>query len=131
MPQRDLEIFVPDDVDVKKDVKYEYVLNVDFLTAPVKAGQVVGTLYVTYKGEKVGEVPLITRNNIERDGWLTLGQKIKELVSTPFFIVLILLILFAIVFYIISTAVTRQKKEEERKKLATRERRYLGQGDKK
>lgn len=131
MPQRDLEIFVPDDVDVKKDVKYEYVLNVDFLTAPVKAGQVVGTLYVTYRGEKVGEVPLITRNNIERDGWLTLGQKIKELVSTPFFIVLILLILFAIVFYIISTAVTRQKKEEERKKLATRERRYLGQGDKK
>ncbi len=131
MPQRDLEIFVPDDVDIKKDVSYNYVLNVKSLTAPVKAGQVVGTLYVTYKGENIGEVPLVARNNIERDGWLTLGNRIKELASTPFFIVLMLLTAFAVIFYIITTAVTRQKKENERKRLATRERRYLGQGDKK
>ena len=131
MPQYDLEVFVSDDVDVKKDVSYHYVLNSNQLTAPVKAGQVVGTLYVTYKGEKIGEVPLIARNNIDRDGWLTLGNRIKELAATPFFIVLILLTAFAIVFYVISTAVTRQKKVNERKKLMTRERRYLGQGDKK
>ncbi len=131
MPQRDLEIFVSDDVDAKKDVSYHYVLNVKSLTAPVKAGQVVGTLYVTYKGEKIGEVPLVTRNNIERDGWLTLGTRIKELASTPFFIVLMLLIAFAVVFYIITTAVTRQKKENERRLLASRERRYLGRGNKK
>ncbi len=131
MPQRDLEIFVSDDVDVKNDVSYYYELNVKSLTAPVKAGQVVGTLYVTYKGEKIGEVPLVTRNNIERDGWLTVGHRIKELASTPFFIVLMLLTVFAAVFYIISTAVTRQKKENERKLLASREHRYLGRGDKK
>lgn len=131
MPQRDLEIFVPDSVDIKSDVSYSYVLNVTSLTAPVKAGQVVGTLYVTYNGEKIGEVPLVARNNIERDGWLTLGSRIKELASTPFFIVLMILTAFAVVFYVITTAMTRQKKEEERKKLATRERRYLGQGDKK
>jgi D-alanyl-D-alanine carboxypeptidase (penicillin-binding protein 5/6) len=131
MPQRDLEIFVPEDVDAKKEVTYTYVLNKESLTAPVKAGQVVGTLYVTYKGEKIGEVPLVARNNIERDGWLTLGSRIKELASTPFFIVLMILTAFAVVFYVITTAMTRQKKEEERKKLATRERRYLGQGDKK
>lgn len=131
MPQRDLEIFVSDDVDIQKDVSYHYVLNVKSLTAPVKAGQVVGTLYVTYNGESIGEVSLITRNNIERDGWLTVGIRIKELASTPFFIVLMVLTLFAVVFYIISTAVTRQKKENERKKLGSREHRYLGQGGKK
>ncbi len=131
MPQRDLEIFVSDEVDAKKDVSYHYILNVKSLTAPVKAGQVVGTLYVTYKGEKIGEVPLVTRNNIERDGWLTVGTRIKELASTPFFIVLMVLTAFAVVFYIITTAVTRQKKENERKLLASRERRYLGQGNKK
>ncbi|MBQ8255283.1 MAG: D-alanyl-D-alanine carboxypeptidase [Clostridia bacterium] len=133
MPQRDLEIFVSDDVDLQKDVSYHYVLNSKSLTAPVKAGQVVGTLYVTYKGEKIGEVPLVTRNNIEQDGWLTIGKRIKELVSTPFFIVLMILTAFAALFYVISTAVVRQKKENEKKrqKLASREHRYLGQGNKK
>ena len=131
MPQRDIEIFVSDDTDIKNEVSYSYVLNAESLTAPIKAGQVVGTLYVTYKGEKIGEVPLVARNNIERDGWLTVGNKIKELVSTPFFIVLLVLTLFAAVFYVIMTAVKRQKKETERKLLASRERRYLGTGNKK
>ncbi len=131
MPQRDLEIFVSDDVDIKKDVSYHYVLNAKSLTAPVKAGQVVGTLYVTYKGESIGEVPLVTRNNIERDGWLTVGKRIKDLASTPFFIVLTVLAVFAAVFYVVSTAVVRQKKENERKKLGSRQHRYLTPGNKK
>jgi D-alanyl-D-alanine carboxypeptidase len=131
LPQYDLEVFVSEDVDIRSDVSYAYVLNAKSLTAPVKAGQVVGTLYVTYKGEKIGEVPLIARSNIERDGWLTLGTRIKELCSTPFFIVLMILTAFAVVFYVITTAVTKEKKAKERKKLMTREHRYLGQGDKK
>ncbi len=129
MPQHDLEIFVPEDIDAKKEVTYTYVLNKESLTAPVKAGQVVGTLYVMYKGEKIGEVPLVTRNNIERDGLLVLGARISDLVSTPFFTVLILLTAFAAVFYIFSTAITRRKKETERLKDMTKERRYLGRGN--
>ncbi len=128
MPQFDLEIFVPDDIDIKNDITYSYVLNADSLTAPVKAGQVVGTLYVMYNGESIGEVPLITRNNIERDGWLVLAKRIKELTSTPFFIVLILLTVFAAVFYILSNAIIRQRRIAERRRQAERSKHYLEGG---
>ena len=136
MKMKSVQFYAPKDiryeeVDIKNDVSYHYVLNANSLTAPVKAGQVVGTLYVTYKGEKIGEVPLVARNNIGRDGWLTLGSRIKTLASTPFFIVLMFIIAFAIVFYVIATAVKNKKKEEERRRYETRERRYLGQGEKK
>lgn len=131
LPEFDLEIFVPDDIDKEKDISFTYVLDRSSLTAPVKAGQKVGTLYVMYKGESIGEVPLITKTNIDRDGYLVLLARLKELASTPFFTVLILLTAFTAVFYVISTAVTRQKKLEQRRREAERGRHYLNSGDKK
>lgn len=128
MPEFDLEIFVPDYTDKEKEVSYTYVLDKKFLTAPVKAGQRVGTLYVSYKGELMGEVPLVTRNNVERDGLQLLFFRVKELLSTPFIIVLIILTVFAALFYILSTAITRQKKVDERKRDAEKSRRYLSSG---
>ncbi len=128
MPQFDLEIFVSDDADVENEVTYKYVLNTETLTAPVKAGQVVGTLYVMYGGKSIGEVPLVTKNNIERDGWLMILDRLKELAATPFFTVLIMLTAFTAVFYIISTAVTRQRRLAEKKREAERGRRYLPSG---
>ena len=52
-------------------------------------------------------------------------QKLKELLSTPFFVVLISLTLFAAVFYVISNAVTRQKRINDRKKEIERSGKYL------
>lgn len=131
LPEFDVEIFVPDDVDKEKEISFTYVLDRSSLTAPVKAGQRVGTLYVMYKGESIGEVPLITKTNIDRDGYLMLLERVRELASTPFFTMLIILTAFAAVFYVISTAVTRQQKLEKRRREAERGRHYLSSGDKK
>ena len=131
LPEFDLEIFVSNDSDLEKDITYNYVLDEESLTAPVKAGQRAGTLYVMYKGEKIGEVPLIVKTNIERDGFRMILKRAKALMKTPFFIVLTILSVFTVVFYVLSTAVTRQKKISERKRIAEREQRYLGSGKKK
>lgn len=128
LPEFDLEIFVSNDSDLEKDITYKYVLDSDSLTAPVKAGQRAGTLYVLYKGEQIGEVPLIVKANIERDGLGMILKRAKALMKTPFFIVLMILTVFALVFYVLSNAVSRQKKISERKRLAEREKRYLGSG---
>ena len=130
LPEFDLEVLLPDDIDKEKDISYSYVLDVKHLTAPIKAGQRVGTLYVSYKGEPLGEVPLITKNNVEQNGYLMLLQRVKELMSTPFFIVLIAMTVFAAVFYVLSTAVTRQKRINEKKKLLEKSQHYLGDGEK-
>ena len=130
LPEYDLEIFVPDDMNKEKDISYSYVLDVNYLTAPIKAGQRVGTLYVSYKGELLGEVPLVTKSNIEQNGYLMLLEKVKELITNTFFIVLIALTIFTAVFYVLSTAVTRQKRINEKKRQIEKSKHYLGDGEK-
>ena len=124
-PSYGIDIYVPSDIDRDKEITYAYTLTCDSLTAPVKAGTEYGTLSVYYRGELLGEVPLVTANNIERSGWLSLLHNAGELISSPFFLVLIGFILFAAVFYVISTAVTRQRKAAERRRALERRQRYL------
>lgn len=130
LPEHDLEVFVPETIDKDKEITYTYTLDSKSLTAPVKAGQVVGTLYVSYNGELLGEVPLVTRTNIEQNGYLVLLQKLKELMTTPFFIVIIALTLFTAVFYVLSTAVTRQKRINDKKRELEKSKHYLSDGEK-
>jgi len=125
MPAQAIEIFVPNDIDREKDITYSYTLLCEELVAPVRAGEVVGTLTVFYRGERLGEVPLIVGHNIEGSGLLTFLNRLSELASTPFFVVLILTIVFAAVFYVLATAVTRQKKRREAKREYDRQHRYL------
>lgn len=125
LPESALEIYVPNDIDRDKEITYRWTLEKEELTAPVKAGEQLGTLYVYYRGELLGEVALITRNNVERSAGLTLLARAQELISTPFFLVLIGLILFAAIFYILSTAITRQRKAAERRREMERSKRYL------
>jgi D-alanyl-D-alanine carboxypeptidase (penicillin-binding protein 5/6) len=130
LPEFDLEVFVPDSIDKEKEITYTYTLEYKTLTAPVKAGQRVGTLYVSYKGQLLGEVPLVTRTNIEQNGYLVLLQKFKELMMTPFFIVMIALTAFAAVFYVLSTAITRQKRINDKKRELEKTGHYLSDGEK-
>ena len=125
MPGQAIEIFVPNDIDRAKDITYTYSLLREELIAPIRAGEVVGTLTVYYRGECLGEVPLIVGHNIEGSGLLTFLNRLSELASTPFFIVLILTIVFAAVFYVLATAVTRQNKRREAKREYDRQHRYL------
>lgn len=125
LPEYDFEIFVSDDTDKQKEIKYSYTLDVKELTAPVKPGQRVGTLYVEYQGKTIAEIPLVTKSSVELDGYQVLMKRIKELVSTPFFVILILLTVFAAVFYVFSTAVNRQKHIDKIKKEADKSNRYL------
>jgi D-alanyl-D-alanine carboxypeptidase (penicillin-binding protein 5/6) len=130
LPEFDLEVFVPNSIDKEKEISYSYVLDEDHLTAPIKAGQRVGTLYVKYKGELLGEVPLITKSNVEQNGYLMLLERIKELLSTPFIIVLIAMTVFAAIFYVLSTAVSRQNRINEKKRQLEKSKHYLGDGEK-
>jgi len=52
---------------ISKDEKpsYDYKFKIENLSAPVKAGQKVGTVFVYNKGAKVGEVKLVASNTVE------------------------------------------------------------------
>lgn len=58
------EVLFPKDGNAEE---VERILDVpDELMAPIKSGQVIGKVSFVYKGQKLGEVNLVSRDNIER-----------------------------------------------------------------
>ncbi len=128
LPEAPIELYVPVDIDRNKDIQLSWVLDSEYLTAPVKAGQRVGILTVTYKGEKIGEVPLIVKSNIIQSGGLTLLNRIEQLASTPFFKVILITIAVGTVIYVFATSVSRSRKQAAAKREFIKKNRYLGSG---
>ncbi len=66
-PQSTLNVLLPKSASGKIERKTVLSENV---TAPVKKGDVLGTVTVTLDGEQLGEIPLVAKNSVKR---LTLG----------------------------------------------------------
>ena len=125
LPEKEIEIFVPNDIDVKKDIILSYDLKSDSINAPVKAGTEMGTLTVSYNGQILGEVPLVIMNNIEQSTGLRFLEKVKDLCSTPIFKILIVSLIIAAVIYVISTSISRGNKKKAEKRRKQRSTKYL------
>lgn len=127
LPEYPIELFVPTDIDYEKEIKLEWSLDSDVVYAPVKAGEKMGTVRVSYNGDLIGEVPLIINTTIEQSTLLVILDGARQICKTPFARVTIIAIAVAAVAYIIISAVERQKKKNEakRKKLRAIDTKYL------
>ncbi len=97
----------------KEDSSDEVTPSVDMperIYAPIKKGDILGTVTYSYKGIPVGSANLIAANDVERNNIIHALNIILKIVTSPFFfipaILLIILIFFA----------RRQKKKRERKR---------------
>lgn len=70
VPAEDLKIYLPADLDVKGQLEYHILLDGGELTAPVTAGQTVGTVTVSHGGRIVGKAPLTVTEDFKRSGFL-------------------------------------------------------------
>ena len=70
VPAEDLKIYLPTDLDVKGQLEYHILLDGGELTAPVTAGQTVGTVTVSHGGRIVGKAPLTVTEDFKRSGFL-------------------------------------------------------------
>lgn len=114
-PEMDAVITVPKGESVKK-VKTKTEL--DELRAPVKKGQVVGTVRVYDGDEVVCERNLIAASNVEEGGFLSIFG-VPDKLAPVVYIILILLAAVAVVF-------GRMMHLENKKRRARRERRSRG-----
>ena len=78
LPKDDLLIYLPTDADIRTDVKREYQLESDSITAPVKSGTEVGIMKLYYQDECVGEIPLVTKNDVDRSLFMVVGGALKK-----------------------------------------------------
>ena len=102
VPAEDLKIYLPTDLDVEGQLEYNVLLEGDELTAPLTAGDRVGTVTVSYRGQIVGKAPLTVTEDFKRSGFLE-GLRLFRayltgrafLLSLPILVILLLPYLYA------------------------------------
>ena len=102
VPAEDLKIYLPADLDVEGQLEFNVILDGGELTAPVTAGQTVGTVNVSYGGRIVGKAPITVTEDFKRSGFLNALQAFKGyltgrafLLTVPIFLVILLPYLYA------------------------------------
>ena len=80
------------------------------LSAPVKAGRIVGEAYVYLDGECIGSVPLITANALAKDHSASLQRRIiRFITSTEFLFISATIILVGIIYVLIIARIRYQR----------------------
>ena len=94
VPAEDLKIYLPANLDVEGQLTYDLILNEGGLTAPLRAGDPVGTVTVSYQGRIVGKAPLTVTEDFTESGFLRFLQGFKSyLLSRAFWLTLPILAL--------------------------------------
>ncbi len=104
---------------LSKDITPDMLeMQLDFgekLSAPIKKGELIGTVTYKYNGEVVAAGELISANDVERDYIITVIHIILKVVTNPIFI--ILLVLF--IYFKITNGIKRKKKRQSRRSRLT------------
>ena len=105
-------IYIPKQAS-KELIQLVPVINED-ITAPIKAGDVLGTYQIFLADEKIDEVPLIANKDIE-EGWILSYVGISNRATLVMIGLIILLILLLIVRAVNQASVRRKKAQARRR----------------
>lgn len=86
----------------------------DEVEAPVREGDELGTITVTYDGTVIGKVPALASQSADRDAGMTIRYRLKQFFSHPAVVVLIVLSVIAIALFF-GYAVIYNKKKRRKK----------------
>ncbi len=109
-PSTHVMSILPNTVD---ETSFSKEFNVpDSVSAPIEAGDVIGTVDYYLAGQKVGSSELVTAEGYERDNVIYILEKIGEIVSSLYFKVVIVVTLVLGVLYLIYVYmhINKQKK---------------------
>lgn len=125
IPERSLELYLPNDVNISDIVSTEYILYNDYMTAPVKPGDAAGILKVYYDG-KITEIPLVARSTVEKSHtayWMVIAN---DFIHTPKFAFICIAAAIIAVIYIAGVAVIRYRRKIAAKREFYKTHRYNG-----
>lgn len=81
----DLSVYIPSDVD-EKTLTYNYYVYGDGLKAPIKSGDEVGIMIVSYDGRTLTSIPLIVKEDVQKSAFLYFLENVKGYIKGPAFI---------------------------------------------
>lgn len=108
-PKTQIEKLMSVDVDTK-EITPEIKLN-EKIKAPIKKGDVMGSVTYSYQGKTLGTVELIAENDVKRDYFLAFLHLILNILTSPFFFIPVILI----VWFLISENNKRKKRRKKRR----------------
>ena len=114
LPDQTIEVYLPTSVDIQKDIERKIELYDKKPEAPLRAGHIAGEMTLIYEGEEIGKVNLITKNNVDRNGFLYILARIETLTKSSKFkiaiwVVVIVLILYGLMIIYRRRRFSRQK----------------------
>lgn len=116
VPETQLQALLLSSVDESSlEFVYETKENV---TAPVKKGDVLGTVKIRYADSVIANVNLVAGEDIDRSAILYVGHIIKTVVTSPVFLIIAAVVLIGVLIYMaIIYNKYKQKQKETRKRL--------------
>jgi D-alanyl-D-alanine carboxypeptidase (penicillin-binding protein 5/6) len=114
VPDKDIDALLVQNTDVKTEILKVYTWYEDKLVAPIKQGQHLGDVVVSYDGDTLGTAKLLANSDVERSNVLYGLSRIDEIVSTRWFkaSVIIFIILFS--FYVAVAVIRSNRKAKKR-----------------
>ncbi len=98
VPQTQLQALLLSSVDSSS---FEYVIDVqEDIKAPVKKGQVLGTVKIRYADSVIASVNLVSAEDISRNGFLYFVDGLKNVITSPIFLIIFGLVLIGIFIYV-------------------------------
>jgi len=96
----DLRVYLPTHADLATQVSLDYHLTDGGLTAPLKEGQTVGTVTVTYGGAVIGSSPVVVKEAFERNGFLNAMDRFKGYLCSRAFVITAVVFVILLVIYL-------------------------------
>lgn len=108
----DIYAYLPQNVDLKKDLEYRVFFHDNVLRAPISEGDVVGGLNIYFDGELVGSAKLISDKSVEENSFLIFMDMMKDFFLSRYFIIFVLVLIPSLlVFAYFSRLSMRRKKK--------------------
>ena len=118
VPQKELFAFLPKDIDLDNDLKYEVSILKRELDAPLMQGDVLGKVEVFYGDECLGSTELVANNAVSKSLILDITDFFIRFLKNPVTVILIILALLFLACRVIyrahlAAADTHEEKESE------------------
>ena len=104
IPKSEVVCFMPLSLDLSTTLAIETEMYFDHLTAPVKAGLIVGKATVFLEGEQIAVVDIVTASSLSRDHSAHLSRRIRNFLQSTGFLLIVLGILLLGTVYVLVVA---------------------------
>lgn len=114
--QNDVNVYLPYDYLESGLLKCTVICSKNELMAPVKQGDKVGAIVVSYGDDIVAVADMVVADNVERDNFIYILEQMRDFVSERLFISFVIIFASLIFIYIfVYPKIKRGKRKKQRK----------------